>query len=127
MMPNARRCADAVRRLDDDEVHSHREGRQGRTVRQSGQKEQAPNRRTHMRTLAMVERLLGEPERARPAPANLHDHELGGRPPIDRDQVQLGVSHADVPGEDEPARLAQPVGDQLLGRVAGTLLGRPRW
>lgn len=122
MVTKSCRPSGAARWLHDDEIHPHGQARQGRAVRQSGQHEQAANRRTDVAALAVVEGLLGESELARPAPANLHDHEFCRRPAIDRDEVQLGSADADVAGEDQPTRLAQSIRHQPLSGIAGPLL-----
>ena len=126
MMTDPRRLAGAVRGLDHDEVHTHGQAWQRPAVRQSGLAEQAADRRAHVAALAMVERLLGQSEFPRPAPAYLNDDEFGGRSRVDRDEVQLRPPDVNVPAEDQPARRAQAGRDQLLGRIAGPLLGRPR-
>ena len=68
------------------DIDPDRQAWQPATVRESVL-EQPPDRGPQVRTLAMVDRLLGEPERARVPPPDLDDHDHPRRPRIDGEDV----------------------------------------
>jgi len=93
---------DPVPGLDHDQVDPQRMRRQPHAAGQPVS-EQSPDRRAEMRALPMVQALLGHAEVAPPAPADLDDDQLGRRPGIDRDDVQLAAADVNVAGEEPPA------------------------
>jgi len=113
-------------RLDDDEVESRWERRQGSPVRERARRNDRPGSVAEVAALPEVDGLLGESERARPSGPDLDDHEAGRRARVDREDVQLVMADADIPGEDRPALLGQPFGDEGLGAVADPLRRRAR-
>jgi hypothetical protein len=121
-MAHPRQGARPLARFDDDEVHAHRQPRDGRAARKPIL-EQPAQRGAKVAALAVVERLFWEPEVAPPTPADLDDHEHRRRARVDRHEVELVATDMDVPGEDGPARFHQPIGDQSFGGIT-RLLGR---
>ena len=94
----------------------------------SGQRptvEQAVRGGPDPRSLAVVDGLLGQPELAAGAPADLDDDERRRRTRVDRHEVELVATDMDVPGQDGPASLREPVGDERLGGITRLLGRRP--
>ena len=118
-------------RFDDDEIEPERKVRQRVAARQAAALDEAVGRPMQAATLAMVDRLLGEPEGPAPSPADLDDHELRGRTRVDRHEDELMATDMDVPGEDSPAGRDQAAGDEHLGGITRLLRCRPdsigRW
>ena len=110
-------------RFHGDQVDHDRQSRDRPSVGQAIL-EQSTDRRPQVGSLAMVERLLGEPEVASAAPADLDDDQARRRTRVDRHEIELVATDVDVPGQDGPAFLAQPSSDQLLGGVTRQLSGR---
>ena len=125
MVTHPRAFVGAGRRLDDDQVHPNRQVRRRCAVRQAVL-EQTAHRGAEVTPLPAVEGLLGHAEVAAPTPANLDDDEGGRRTRVDRHEIELVATDMDVPGEDGPARFAQPRGDEHLGGVTRELRRRPR-
>jgi RecB family exonuclease len=88
--------------FDDDEIDADRQRRQRDSVWQAVLEKPA-NRRAEMAALAVVERLLREPEVSATSPADLDDHERRRRSRVDRHEVKFVTTDMDVPGEDGPA------------------------
>lgn len=106
-------------RFDDDEVDT-----QGQTrISILGQE---PGRRpTQLHALAMVNRLLADPEVTLRPEAHLHDDQVRGRTRVGRHEIEFAATDMDVPGQDAPSRRGQAVSDQRLGGVAGHLCRCP--
>jgi hypothetical protein len=111
--------------LDDDQVEPEREMRNAYTRGQGAEVEQAVRRRAETRPLAMVDSLLGQAKGATAPPAHLHDHERRRWTRIDRDDVEFIPSDVDIPRQDRPAVIREPIGGRDLGRVAEVLGWRP--
>ena len=73
----------------------------------------------------MIDGLLGQPELAPGPPANLHDHQRGGRARVDRHEIELMTTDMDVPGQDGPTGVREPAGDQRFGGISRLLGRRP--
>jgi hypothetical protein len=122
VVADARRSAISAR-LNHHEVEPQREARKTLTTRQSANLDQRIGRTPEVRSLAMIDGLLGESEVAARAPAHLDDDEEGGGTRVDRHEIELVATDMDVPGQDGPAALGQQDGDQLFGGIT-RLLGR---
>lgn len=120
MVTNPKIIASQNSRFDDDEVDAEGRARKGDSTRQAILEESA-DCGTQVGALAMVDRLLHEPERPRCSPADLHDHELHRWTRVDGDDVELAPSDADVPSEDGPAKVDEPGDDRRLGIIAARL------
>src|SRR4051812_42627028 len=94
--------------IDRDQVHPQRHGRQARSVGQRPRLEQRGHRATQGAPLAVVERLLRETEVTTPASPHLDDDEPRRRAGIDRDEVELVTTEADVAAKDDPAGGREP-------------------
>ena len=116
--------ADTIPRFDDHEINPDRMRRQRDAARQAVGKEPS-DRRSQMRSLAVIERLLRQPEVAAGTPANLDDHELRWRAAVDRHDVQLAPTDPNVPAKDRPARPDEAIGHEVLRGIAGPLGGGP--
>ena len=123
-LPASRAClhrvavvAQAIARLDHDQVEAQRQVWQLRTIGQDAALEQPVRRGPDPRSLAAVHRLLGQPETPAPAPANLDDDERAWWAGIDGDEIELETTDPDVPRNDRPAGGGQPFGDPRLGGV----------
>ena len=97
----------------------------GSAVGQGARRGEASERRPEVAPLPPVECLLGEPEVAPRAPADLDQDDRPGWPRVERDQVDLLAPEPDVPSEDRPAEGHEVVGDQVLGGIPGALHRRP--
>jgi hypothetical protein len=73
-------------RLEDNEVHSDGQSREGDAARQAVL-EHAAERGSKVAALAVVERLLREAEVAATSPADLHDYQHLRRARVDRHKV----------------------------------------
>ena len=120
--PKVRTCGGA-RRFHGEQVDPDRQPRDRPAVGQPVL-EQPADGRPQVRSLAMVEGLLGEAEVPTAAPADFDHDQARRRTRVDRHEIELVATDMDVPGQDCPALLAQPSGDQLLGGVTRQLSGR---
>ena len=123
MMAKPNRCAFGGHGLDRDEIDANRQARYRTSVGQAIL-DQSADSRPQVTTLAMVEGLLRKPEVPATSPPDLDDDEVRRWARVDRHEIELVVTDMDVPGQDGPARLAQPSGDELLGGVTRQLSGR---
>ena len=110
--------------LDGDQVDPDMESRESLAVGQAVL-EQSADGRAQVAALAVVERLLGEPEVAPAAPADLDDDQDRRRTRVDRHEIELMATDMDVPGQDGPARFAQSCGNELLSGVTRQLSSCP--
>jgi hypothetical protein len=110
-------------RFHGDQIDPDRQSRDGSSVRQAIL-EQSTDGRPQVASLSVVERLLGEPEVASAAPADFDDDQARRLTGVDPIEFALVATDVDVPGQDGPAFLAQPSGNQLLGGVTRQLSGR---
>ena len=110
--------------LHDDQVEPERQPRHRRSIRQDASIEQPVRGRPDTDTLAMVDRLLGQPEVPAGPPADLDDDQGRGRTRVDRDEVELVATDVDVPGQDGPAGVRESRSDERLGGIAGLLCCR---
>ena len=112
--------------LDGNDVETQRKRRNRRPIRERDAVEQRVRRTAQVPSLAVVDRLLSQPEVAAASPADLHDHEHRRRTRVDRHEVELVATDMDVPGQDGPAQVAQPRTDEGLGGVTRELRRRSR-
>jgi len=126
MVADSRRTAGRRRWLQDHEIQADREIRQDRPIGESTCFEQPPDAGPEMGELAVIHRLLGQPEVATATPAHLDDHEDPRRAGIHRHEVQLRSSRAHAAAEEPPAPRGQPGGHIVFGSVARPLRERPR-
>lgn len=108
-------------RLDHDDVEAKAELRERAAVRQRPGRDDRPGGVAEVTALAEVDRLLGQPERPARPEANLDEHQARRRARVDRHEIELVATDMDVPGQDRPAGLGQPLRDEGLGIVAGSL------
>jgi hypothetical protein len=123
MVPDQRFAATRIG-FDDDKVEAERERRHHRAVGQRGAVDQPVACPMEKAPLAMVDRLLREPEIAPPAPTNLDDHEGPGRARVGRHEVDLVTADMDVPGKNGPASRDQPIGRERFGGISRLLRRR---
>ena len=74
-----------------------------------------------MAPLPEVDGLLREAERPGRAEPDLDNHQAPRRARVDRHEIELVATDMDVPGQDRPAGHGQPLRDEGLGVVAGSL------
>jgi hypothetical protein len=110
--------------LDGDEVDSNREPWDRAPIGQAIL-QQPSQCQSQMASLAVAEGLLSQPEVPPATPADLDNDKGLRRTRVDRHEIELVATDMDVPGQDGPARIAQPSGDELLGGVTRPLSGRP--
>lgn len=115
------RLPSPVARLDHDEVEPEWQSRDGVAVRERAAIEQPVRRLSDSGSLAVIDRLLGKPEAARAPPADLDDDERGRWTRVDRHEIELMAADMDVPGQDGPTSLDQPVQDQRFGGITRQL------
>jgi len=115
-----------VARLDDDEIEAQRQARDGLAVWKRAAIHQSVCGGPHARALAVVDRLLWQAEAATSAPADLYDHERGGRTRVDRHEIEFVATDMDVPGQDGPTSFRESRRDELFGRITRPLGRRPR-
>ena len=120
MVPNER-PGPAIRRFDDDQVEPERQVRHRDATRQAAAFDELPRRPTDERALAVIDRLLGEAERATASPADLDDDERGRRARVDRHEIELVATDMDVPGENRPTGVDQPTGNERFRGIARDL------
>ena len=101
-----------VARLDHHEVEPEWQPRDGGAVGQTSAIEQAVGRLPDPRALSVIDRLFGQPEATRTAPAHLDHNQGRRRTRVDRHEVEFVTADMDVPGQDGPTGLDQPVQDQ---------------
>jgi hypothetical protein len=111
-------------RLDDDQVEAQSQVRDEGAVRQATVLDELVRSGANGTPLAMVDGFLGEAEIAPRAPAHLDDDEGGRRTRVDGHEIELVATDVDVPGEDDPAGVGQPDGDQLFRGVTRALRRR---
>ena len=124
MVPNPR-LPSPMTRFHDDEVESQRQPRNRTASRRHAPIQQAVGGGPHPDALAMIDRLLGQPEVAASSPADFDDHERRRRTRVDRHEVELVTTDMDVPGQDGPTGIREPDGDQRLGGITRLLGRRP--
>jgi len=110
-----------VTRLEDHEIESQLQPRDGTTVRQRAAIKQTVPRLADAGAFAVIDRLLSEAEPTRASPAHLDDHERGGRTRVDRHEIEFVAADMDVPGQDGPTGIDQSSQDQRFGGVTRQL------
>jgi hypothetical protein len=111
--------------LDDHQIEPDREPGDRSPAGQDAQIEQPIRGQLHPRALAVIDRLLADPEAARRPPTHFHDDERARRTRVDRHEIELVATDMDVPGQDGPTSLQQPDDDERFGGVTCLLRQRP--
>ena len=127
-MTNPCRAARTVRRLDDDQVQPQRKRRDRGAIGKDAVLAERLGGPSKPDPLAHVHRLLRCTEGPiRPRP-HFHDHETLGWRKVDRDNIEFGAAHPNLPPENSPTPRNQAVHHELLGRVADPLrFGSHQW
>ena len=115
-----------VARFDHHEVEPEGQGRDRAAVGHRPPIEQAVGRLPDAGAFAVIDGFLRQAEPAGAPPADLDDDEGSGRARVDRHEIEFVAADMDVPGQDGPARVAQPGTDEGLGGVTRELRNRSR-
>src|SRR5256714_10796088 len=118
VVPDSRPGRAVDRGLDEHEIEAEREVRQQSAVGKPAAVEQPERGVANPAPFPPVERLLSEAEVAPRSPTDLDRDQHRRRPRVDRDDVQLAPTHADVAGQHGPAGRRKVVCDGDFGRVA---------
>jgi hypothetical protein len=111
--------------LDDDEVEPQRQTGERFAIGELAAVKQPVGRGTDPRPLAVIDGLLGQPERPIRPPAYLDDDERGRGARVDRHEIEFVATDMDVPGQDGPSDGVEVRRDQRLGGITGLLRRGP--